>query len=65
MYKATITYSQDNYQHKIYYGISETKFKQRYANHITSLRYENHQSDTELLNKLWCIKNNNCHPNVV
>ena len=64
MYKATITYSQDNYQHKIYYGISKAKIKQRYTNHITSFSYENHQSDTELSNKLCCIKNNNCAPNV-
>ena len=27
MYKATITSNQDNYHHKIYYGITETKFK--------------------------------------
>ena len=38
MYKATITSNQDNYQHKIYYGITETKFKQRFANHIKSFR---------------------------
>ena len=52
MYKATITSNQDNYHHKIYYGITETKFKQRYANHIKSFRHEKHQSDTELSNEL-------------
>ena len=26
MYKAAITLNQDNYHHKIYYGITETKF---------------------------------------
>ena len=36
MYKATLTSNQDNYQHKICYGITETKFKQQYANHIKS-----------------------------
>ena len=64
MYKATLTSNQDNYQHKIYYGITETKFKQRYANHIKSFKHEKHQSDTELSNKLWSIKNNNCTPNI-
>ena len=27
MYKATLTSNQDNYQHKIYHGITETEFK--------------------------------------
>ena len=36
MYKATIASNQDNCHHKIYYGITETIFKQRYANHIKS-----------------------------
>ena len=42
MYKATITSNQDNYHHKIYYGITETKFKQRYANYIKSFRHGKH-----------------------
>ena len=53
------------FHHKIYYGITETKFKQRYANHIKSFRHEKHQSDTELSNELWSIKNNNYTPNIV
>ena len=56
MYKATLTSNQDNYQHKIYYGIIETKFKQRFANHIKSLTHEKHQSNAELSNELWSIK---------
>ena len=64
MYKANITSNQDNYHHKIYYGITETKFKQRYANHIKSFRHEKHQSDTELSNELWSIKSNNYTPNI-
>ena len=65
MYKATLTSNQDNYQHKIYYGITETKFKQRYPNHIKSFRHEKHQSDTELSNELWSIKNNSYTPDIV
>ena len=53
------------YHHKIYYGITETKFEQRYANHIKSFRHEKHKSDTELSNELWSIKNNKCTPNIV
>ena len=65
MYKATLTSNQDNYQHKMYYGIAETRFKQRYTNHIKSFRHEKHQSNTELSNELWDIKNNNYTPNIV
>ena len=65
MYKATLKSNQGKYQHKIYYGITETKFKQRYANDIKSFRHEKHQSDTELSNELWSIKNNNYTPNIV
>ena len=65
MYKAILTSNQDNCQHEIYYSITETKFKQRYANHIKSFRYEKHQSGTELSNELWSIKNNNYTPNIV
>ena len=64
MYKATITSNQDNYHHKIYYGITKTKFKQRYANHIKSFIHEKHQSDTELSDELWSIKSNNYTPNI-
>ena len=65
MYKATLTFSQDTDQYKIYYGITKTKFKQRCANHIKSFRHDKHQSDTELSNELWSIKNKNCTPSIV
>ena len=52
MYKAALTSNQDSYQDKIYYGINETKFKQRYPNHVKCFRHEKHQSDTELSNEL-------------
>ena len=56
MYKATITSNQGNYHHKIYYGITETKFKQRYANHIKSFRHEKHQSDTNFQKNYGVLK---------
>ena len=65
MYKATLTSNQDNYQQKKCYGITQTKFKQKYANHIKSFRHEKYQCDTELSNELWSIKNNNYTPNIV
>ena len=36
LYKANITSESENYRNKIYYGISETKFKSQYANHRKS-----------------------------
>ena len=41
---------------KIYYGISETKFKTRYSNHKNSFNHEEHKNDTQLSNELWKIK---------
>ena len=65
MYKASLTSNQETCQHKIYYSITETKFKQRYANYIKSFRHEKHQSDTELSNELWSNKNNNYTQNMI
>ena len=39
-YKGNITSTTENYRNKIYYGISETMFKGRYANHRKSLKIE-------------------------
>ena len=64
MYNATLTSNQDNYQHKIYYSIIETKFKQRYAKNIKYFRHEKPQGNTELSNELWSIKNNNYTANI-
>ena len=65
IYQATLTSNQDTYQLKIYYGITDTKFKQRYANHVKSFRHDKHLSNIELSNELWSIKTNQYTPNVV
>ena len=54
LYQADI--SSENFQTKIYYGISETKFKTRYSNHKKSFNHEKHKNDTQLSNELWKIK---------
>ena len=41
LYKANMTSTKENYKNKIYYGISETKFKSRYANHQKYFKTEN------------------------
>ena len=48
LYQADI--SSGNFQTKIYYGISETKFKTRYSNHKKSFNHEKHKNDTQLSN---------------
>ena len=52
MYKATLTSNRDTHQHKIYYGITKTKFKQIRKPHKI-LQALKHQS--ELSNELWSI----------
>ena len=64
-YKATLTSNQDTYQPKIYYDITEIKFKQRYANYIKSFRHEKHQSHTEHSNEQWSIKKKTYIPNII
>ena len=64
MYKAILASNQDTYQHKIYYSITETKFKQRFANHMKSFRHKKHQSDTERSNEIWSIKIDSYTPNI-
>ena len=48
--------SSENFQTKINYGISETKFKTRYSNHKESFNHEKDKNDTQLSNELWKIK---------
>ena len=43
---------------KVYYGICETTFKLRYANHKKMFNHRNCKSDTELSNEFLKIKDN-------
>ena len=62
-YQADI--SSEKYKKKIYYGISETKFKTRYLNHKKSFNHEKHKNDTQLSNELWKIKGSKQEPVLV
>ena len=59
LYKANIISTTENYRNKIYYGISETKFKSRNANHRKSFKNRKYKTDTELSNKIWKLKEQN------
>ena len=54
LYQAGI--SSENFQTKIYYGISEIKFKTRYSKHKKSFNHKKPKNDTQLSNQLWKIK---------
>ena len=63
LYQADI--SLENFQTKIYYGISEKKFKTRYPNHKKSSNHEKYKNDTQLSNGLWKIKDSKEEPVLV
>ena len=48
LYKASITPNEENLETKIYYGVSETAFKLRYANHKKTFNNIKYQTYTKL-----------------
>ena len=54
LYEADI--SPENFQGKIYYDVSETKFKTTFSNYKKSFNHEKSKNDTQLSNELWSIK---------
>ena len=53
LYEASITPNEENPKTKIYYGLSETAFKLRYANQKETLNNKKYQTDTELSFEYW------------
>ena len=56
MYQAIVTSNNPELKEKTYYGISETAFKLRYANHTKSFNTERYKNDTELSKEVWKIR---------
>ena len=50
-HKASITPNKENLNTKLYYGVSETAFKLRYAKHEKTFNSIKYQTDTELSNE--------------
>ena len=65
VYKAKIKSTEENSVQKTYYGLSETKFKTRYANHKKTFNNPIYKTDTELSSEYWKIKNNNQNANII
>ena len=57
LYEATVTANLPNYGEKIYKGISEPPFKDRYGNHKKSFQHSKYKSETCLSTEIWRIKN--------
>ena len=55
VYQATV----HGKQTKVYIGLTENNFKQRYANHKQSFKHEKHENSTELSKHIWKLKRNN------
>ena len=65
MYKAILTSNQDTYQHKIYYSITETKFKTAICKPHKNLQAWEASKWHWTFKELWSIKNSNYTPNIV
>ena len=57
-YQAIVT-RDDNKEESSYVGLTEGKFKTRYANHSTSFRHENYRNSTQLRKHIWSLKDAN------
>ena len=61
VYQATVTNNNDDAE-KIYYGLCEATFKERYRNHTSSFRHEKNRNETELSNYIWALKKDKIVP---
>ena len=52
VYRADVTNNKTD-EHKYYYGISDTPFKERYENHKTSFRHRSHLIASDLSKYYW------------
>ena len=60
VYQATVKSSQDgNNKEKVYIGASDSVFKNRWNNHMSSFRHHSKKSQTALSKHVWHLKENN------
>ena len=63
MYEGTVTSpDEEDYQEKLYVGISEPPFKIRHGNHNRDFNDEEYAKSTELSKEVWKIKNRGFNP---
>ena len=63
VYQAHITKNVDD-ERRVYLGLSETPFKDRYRNHVKEFNNEIHYYKTELSKYVWDLKRNNKEPHI-
>ena len=64
VYQGKINSSQPSYNEKVYFGVAEKSFKDRFYNHTKYFTHEDYANDTELSKEYWDIKRNNFIPKV-
>ena len=64
VYQGKINSSQPSYNEKVYFGVAEKSFKDRFYNHTKSFTHEDYANDTELSKEYLDIKRNNFIPEV-
>ena len=56
LYKENIKLTRENHRNKIYCGISETKFKSRYVNHLKSFKKQKFNKKQKIQNRYWTFQ---------
>lgn len=64
VYQATVSSNKPDYKENIYFGLCETPFKSRYANHRKSFNILKYRNDTELSKEIWDLKDQNFTPSI-
>ena len=59
IYNAQITSTNNEISPKLYIGLTESIFKQRYNNHTNSFRHKKYETSTELSKHIWEHKDRN------
>ena len=63
VYRADVTNNKTD-EHKYYYGISDTPFKERYENHKTSFRHRSHLTASDLSKYYWKLVDKGAVPTI-
>ena len=63
VYRADVANNKTD-QHKYYYGISDTPFKELYENHKTSFKHRSHLTTLDLSKYYWKLVDNSAVPTI-
>ena len=63
VYRADVTNNKTD-EHKYYYGISDTPFKEHYENHKTSFRHRSHLTASDLSKYYWKLVDKGAVPTI-